>query len=195
MLALHRRPTASPGPLPSPDKFQCVPVSSGATHRKDAFMKTATQAVPQPVSPVTDPTAGQDAAIHDIVDTAIAAGSFGSLVNAIKAADLVATLKGAGPFTLCAPTDDAFRKLPAGTLDGLLKDKAKLASILTYHVVSGKVLAKDAKAGDVKSVQGGMLAIALPGNGVTINSAKILKTDIEASNGVIHSIDTVLMPS
>ncbi len=84
---------------------------------------------------------------------------------------------------------------PAGTVDGLLKDRAKLASILTYHAVAGKVMAKDIKAGDVKSIQGGMLAIALPGNNVTINNAKVVKADMETSNGVIHSIDTVLMPS
>ena len=168
--------------------FQCVPVFSGATHRKDATMQTAAQAK-------TSPVAHDDAPAHDIVDTAVAAGNFTILVNAIKAADLVATLKGAGPFTVFAPTDEAFRKLPAGTVDGLLKDRAKLASILTYHVVAGKVMAKDVKAGDVKSVQGGMLAIALPDNHVTINNAKVVKADIETSNGVIHSIDAVLMPS
>jgi uncharacterized surface protein with fasciclin (FAS1) repeats len=143
----------------------------------------------------TGPIAHNDAPAHDIVDTAVAAGNFTLLVNAVKAADLVATLKGAGPFTVFAPTDEAFRKLPAGTLDGLLKDKSKLAAILTYHVVAGKLMARDVKAGEVQSVQGGKLTIAQPGNSVTINNAKVVKADIETSNGVIHSIDTVLMPS
>lgn len=136
-----------------------------------------------------------DSPAGDIIETATAAGNFTLLCNAIKAADLVATLKGNGPFTVFAPTDEAFRKLPAGTLDGLLKDKAKLAGILSYHVVPGNLLASDVKAGELKSVQGRMLTIALPGNSVTINNAKVLKTDIRARNGVIHSIDTVLMPS
>ncbi|MEO7387359.1 MAG: fasciclin domain-containing protein [Gammaproteobacteria bacterium] len=148
-------------------------------------MQTAAQATPGHAS---------DLPAHDIVDTAVAAGNFSILVNAIKAADLVTTLKGAGPFTVFAPTDDAFRKLPAGTVDGLLKDKAKLASILTYHVVPAKIMAKDVKAGEAKTVEGSVLTIALPGNGVTINNAKVVKSDIETSNGVIHSIDTVLMP-
>ena len=125
----------------------------------------------------------------------MAAGDFTLLCNAVKAADLVNTLKGAGPYTVFAPTDAAFRKLPPGTLDGLLKDKAKLAAILTYHVVAGKVMARDVKAGDVKTVQGGNLRVSLVGSSVTINNAKVTKTDIETSNGVIHSIDTVLMPS
>ena len=151
-------------------------------------MQTAAQAK-------TAAVARNDAPAHDIVETAVAAGNLSILVNAVKAAGLVATLKGEGPFTVFAPTDEAFRKLPAGTVDGLLKDRAKLASILTYHAVAGKAMAKDIKAGDVKSVQGGMLAIALPGNNVTINNAKVVKADMETSNGVIHSIDTVLMPS
>lgn len=141
-----------------------------------------------------DASPKNDAPAHDIVETAIAAASFTILVNAIKAAGLVATLKGAGPFTVFAPTDAAFRKLPAGMIDGLLKDRPRLAAILTYHVVAGKVMAKDVKAGEVKSVQGGMLTVADTGS-VTINDAKVTKTDIEASNGVIHSIDTVLIPS
>lgn len=153
-------------------------------------MQTATQAVPQ----ASGPTARSDQPGHDIIDTAVAAGTFGSLVNAVKAADLVGTLKGPGPFTVFAPTDDAFRKLAAGTLDGLLKDKAKLASILTYHVIAGKILSTDVKAGDTKSVQGGSLSIALSGNQVTINGARVTKADMETSNGVIHGIDTVLMP-
>ncbi|MGL4575016.1 MAG: fasciclin domain-containing protein [Burkholderiaceae bacterium] len=130
----------------------------------------------------------------DLIDTAVAAGNFSTLANALKAADLVDTLKGAGPFTVFAPTDEAFKKLPAGALDGLLKDKAKLAAILTYHVVPGKVMAKDVNTGEVKTVAGGMMNIVKSADGVTVDGAKVTKTDIEASNGVIHVIDTVVMP-
>jgi uncharacterized surface protein with fasciclin (FAS1) repeats len=129
----------------------------------------------------------------DIVDTAVAAGSFKTLAIALQAAGLVETLKGKGPFTVFAPTDEAFAKIPKADLDALLKDKAKLTAVLTYHVVPGKVMAKDVKAGMVKTVQGGSLTIGTTG-GVTVNNAKVVKTDIEASNGVIHVIDTVVMP-
>ncbi len=129
----------------------------------------------------------------DIVDTAVSAGQFNTLVAAVKAAGLVDTLKGPGPFTVFAPNDAAFAKLPAGTVEALLKDKAKLASILTYHVVAGKVMAKDVKAGDVKTVQGSMISIKTAG-GVTVNNAKVIATDVAADNGVIHVIDTVIMP-
>ena len=129
----------------------------------------------------------------DIVDTAVAAGSFKTLATALQAAGLVDTLKGKGPFTVFAPTDAAFAKIPKADLDALLKDKAKLTAVLTYHVVPGKVMAKDVKAGMVKTVQGGSLTIGTTG-GVTVNNAKVVKTDIEASNGVIHVIDTVVMP-
>jgi uncharacterized surface protein with fasciclin (FAS1) repeats len=129
----------------------------------------------------------------DIVDTAVGAGQFNTLVAAIKAAGLVDTLKGPGPFTVFAPNDAAFAKLPAGTVEALLKDKAKLASILTYHVVSGKVMAKDVKAGDVKTVQGTMISLKTAG-GVMVNNAKVIATDVAADNGVIHVIDTVILP-
>jgi uncharacterized surface protein with fasciclin (FAS1) repeats len=129
----------------------------------------------------------------DIVDTAVGAGQFNTLVAAIKAAGLVDTLKGPGPFTVFAPNDAAFAKLPAGTVDALLKDKAKLASILTYHVVAGKVMAKDVKAGDVKTVQGTMISLKTAG-GVMVNNAKVIATDVAADNGVIHVIDTVILP-
>ncbi len=129
----------------------------------------------------------------DIVDTAVSAGQFNTLVAAVKAAGLVETLKGPGPFTVFAPTDAAFAKLPAGTVEALLKDKAKLASILTYHVVSGKVMAADVKAGQVKSVQGQMLTLKTDG-GVMVNNAKVVATDVTADNGVIHVIDTVILP-
>ena len=129
----------------------------------------------------------------DIVDTAVAAGSFKTLATALQAAGLVETLKGKGPFTVFAPTDEAFAKVPKADLDALLKDKAKLTAVLTYHVVPGAVMAKDVKAGKVKTVQGGELTIATTG-GVTVNNAKVIKTDITASNGVIHVIDTVVLP-
>jgi len=129
----------------------------------------------------------------DIVDTAVAAGDFKTLVAALKAAGLVDTLKGKGPFTVFAPTDEAFAKIPKADLDALLKNKAKLTAVLTYHVVAGKVMAKDVKAGKVKTVQGGELTIATAG-GVAVDDAKVIKTDITADNGVIHVVDSVLMP-
>ena len=136
-------------------------------------------------------------ALRDIVDTAVAAGSFKTLVAAVTAADLGSTLKGAGPFTVFAPSDDAFARLPAGTVEDLVKpaNKAKLASILTLHVVAGKVMSSDIR-GDMNpaSVNGETLAIRT-GNGVTVNGAKVTTADVEASNGVIHVIDTVLLPT
>ena len=129
----------------------------------------------------------------DIVDTAVAAGNFKTLATALQAAGLVDTLKGPGPFTVFAPTDAAFAKVPKADLDALLKDKAKLTAVLTYHVVPGKVMAKDVKAGKVKTVQGSELTITTTG-GVMVDKAKVTATDIVADNGVIHVIDTVLMP-
>jgi uncharacterized surface protein with fasciclin (FAS1) repeats len=129
----------------------------------------------------------------DIVDTAVKAGSFNTLVTAVKAAGLVDTLKGPGPFTVFAPTDAAFAKIPKADLDKLLADKAALTKVLTYHVVPGKVMAKDVKAGKVKTVQGGEVTIATTG-GVTVDGAKVTATDVAADNGVIHVIDTVIMP-
>lgn len=136
-------------------------------------------------------------ALHDIVDTAVAAGSFKTLVAAVTAADLGATLKGAGPFTVFAPSDDAFAKLPAGTVDELVKpeNKEKLVAILTYHVVPGKVMSADiaGKTLKVKTVQGAEIDVDAS-NGVSINGAKVVTADIEATNGVIHVIDAVIMP-
>ena len=129
----------------------------------------------------------------DIVDTAVAAGSFKTLATALGAAGLVDTLKGPGPFTVFAPTDAAFAKIPKADLDALLKDKAKLTAVLTYHVVPGKVMAKDVKAGMVKTVQGSSITIKTDG-GVMVDNAKVTATDIAADNGVIHVIDTVVMP-
>jgi uncharacterized surface protein with fasciclin (FAS1) repeats len=131
----------------------------------------------------------------DIVDTAVNAGSFNTLVAAVKAAGLVDTLKGAGPFTVFAPTDEAFSKLPEGTVDALLKDIPKLKQILTYHVVSGKVLAADVvKLKSATTVQGSDVKIDAS-NGVKINDATVATPDVAADNGVIHIIDTVLIPA
>ena len=133
----------------------------------------------------------------DIVDTAVGAGQFKTLVAALQAAGLVETLKGKGPFTVFAPTDAAFAKLPAGTVEMLLKpeNKAKLTAILTYHVVAGKVMAADVvKVKSAKTVQGSAVTVNAMGGKVMIDGANVVTTDIAASNGVIHVIDTVLMP-
>ena len=135
------------------------------------------------------------ASAADIVDTAVSAGNFTTLVAAVKAAGLVDTLKSAGPFTVFAPTDEAFAKLPSGTLDSLLKDPEKLRSILLYHVVSGKVLAAQVtKMKTAKTLEGSPVTIHVSGSNVMVNNANVSKTDIECDNGVIHVIDTVLMP-
>jgi uncharacterized surface protein with fasciclin (FAS1) repeats len=134
------------------------------------------------------------ASAADIVDTAVSAGQFKTLVTALKEADLVNTLKGEGPFTVFAPTDEAFAKLPAGTLDALLKDKQKLSAVLTYHVVAGKVMAAQVKPGPVETVQGQSLTVSTKGGAVMVDNAKVVKTDIAASNGVIHVIDAVILP-
>ncbi|MBD1939133.1 fasciclin domain-containing protein [Microcoleus sp. FACHB-68] len=132
----------------------------------------------------------------NIVETAINAGSFNTLVTAIKAADLVDTLKGAGPFTVFAPTDEAFAKLPEGTVEGLLKDIPTLKKILTYHVVSGKVMASDVvKLDSATTVQGSDVKIDASNGGVKVNDATVATADVAADNGVIHIIDTVLMPA
>ena len=134
----------------------------------------------------------------NIVDTAVSAGSFNTLVAAVKAADLAETLKGDGPFTVFAPTDEAFAKLPPGTLEDLLKPENKeiLQAILTYHVVPGKVMAKDVMMlGSTKTVNGHDLSIGNSGGNVIIDNAKVVKTDINCSNGVIHVIDTVIIPN
>lgn len=135
----------------------------------------------------------------DIVDTAIAAGSFTTLVKAVQAAGLVETLKGKGPFTVFAPTDDAFAKLPEGTVEGLLKDIPKLKSVLTYHVVPGKVMAAEvAKMSTAKTVQGQSIRIDAAkwrlDKNVKVNDANVVKADIAADNGVIHVIDKVILP-
>lgn len=130
----------------------------------------------------------------DIVDTAVAAGSFSTLVTAVQAAGLVEVLKGDGPFTVFAPTDEAFAKLPKGTLDSLLKDKDALTKVLTYHVVPGEVRAADVlQLASAKTVQGQSISIDTT-SGVKVDNANVIQTDISASNGVIHVIDTVILP-
>jgi uncharacterized surface protein with fasciclin (FAS1) repeats len=129
-----------------------------------------------------------------IIDTATDAGKFTTLLNALKAASLTETLRGAGPYTVFAPTDEAFKHLAPGALNALLKDTRKLKAVLTYHIVFGTVAAKDVKAGDIKTLEGTPLIAALDGAKVTVNDAKVVQADIAASNGVIHAIDMVIMP-
>ena len=140
--------------------------------------------------------AGNTKATPDIVDIAVKAESFQTLVAAVKAAGLVDTLKAEGPYTVFAPTDEAFAKLPEGTVASLLKpeNKQKLTEILTYHVIPAKVMAKDVKKGQVKTVNGKKATINVTQKGVSIDKANVVKTDIEASNGVIHVIDHVILP-
>ncbi|NIL99217.1 MAG: fasciclin domain-containing protein [Planctomycetales bacterium] len=149
------------------------------------------------VAALTVSTVATQAAEKDIVDTAVSAKSFGTLVAAVKAAGLVDTLKGDGPFTVFAPTDEAFEKLPEGTVESLLKpeNKDKLVSILTYHVVAGKVTAADVVTlKEAETVQGSPIKVSVTGDTVMINEAKVVKTDIHCSNGVIHVIDSVILP-
>jgi len=137
--------------------------------------------------------------MKDIIDTAVGAGTFKTLATALTAAGLIDTLKGPGPFTVFAPTDEAFAKVPKADLDALLGDKKKLTAVLTYHVVAGKVMAADVlkmtDGAHVKTVEGHQFTLGLKGGKVTVDKANVAKTDIEATNGVIHVIDSVIMPS
>ncbi len=144
-----------------------------------------------------DASAATRTAGKDVVSVASGAGSFNTLVTAVKAAGLVETLQGEGPFTVFAPTDEAFAKLPAGTVEDLLRpeNKEKLVAILTYHVVPGKVMAADVKTMKAKTVNGKELSIKVEDGKVTVDNAKVIKTDVAASNGVIHVIDTVILPN
>ena len=156
---------------------------------KDATPETTTAAKEAPTQQVGEP---------NIVTVAATAGDFNTLVAAIKAAGLVETLQGDGPFTVFAPTDEAFAKLPAGTVDSLLlpENKAQLAAILTYHVVPGRVLAADVvKLSSADTVEGQPLSISVDDTGVHVNDANVTATDVMASNGVIHVIDSVLIPA
>jgi uncharacterized surface protein with fasciclin (FAS1) repeats len=160
---------------------------------RSMFLATAVAAV----ALVALPVSAADMPKKDIVDTAVAAGSFKTLAAALTAADLVTTLKGKGPFTVFAPTDAAFAKLPAGTLESLLKpeNKAKLASILTYHVVAGNVKAADVvKLKEAKTVNGQSVKISVDGGKVKVDGANVVTTDIAATNGTIHVIDAVILP-
>jgi uncharacterized surface protein with fasciclin (FAS1) repeats len=131
----------------------------------------------------------------DIVDTAISAGQFNTLAKALTAAGLVDTLRGTGPFTVFAPTDAAFAKIPADKLNALLADKEALTKILTYHVVPGRILARDVRSGEVRTAQGQPITIKTGKAGIMVNDARVVKTDVLASNGVIHVIDTVILPN
>jgi uncharacterized surface protein with fasciclin (FAS1) repeats len=147
-------------------------------------------------NPASKPAQGADQPEKDIVDTAVAAGQFKTLVSAVKAAELVDTLKGEGPFTVFAPTDEAFAKVPKEKLEALLKDKKALTDVLTYHVVPGRVMAADlVKLDSVKTAQGKSLSIVTKDGNVTINGVNVIKTDIVCKNGVIHVIDAVLFPA
>jgi uncharacterized surface protein with fasciclin (FAS1) repeats len=164
---------------------------------KKTFAIIACAAAVSGVAQAGDHPSSAKTAAMDIVDTAVAAGSFNTLVAAVEAADLVATLKGDGPLTVFAPTDAAFAKLPAGTLENLLKpeNKEKLQAILTYHVVAGKVMAADVvKLSSAKSVQGQNITIQVEDGNVSVDNANVVQTDIETSNGVIHVIDEVIIP-
>ena len=134
------------------------------------------------------------AATKNIVETAIAAGNFTTLVAGIKAAGLTDTLTGKGPFTMFAPTDEAFKKLPTGALDALLKDTAKLKAVLSYHVIPGHVMAQDFKSGEVMTTQGSALSAVVSSSEARVNGAHVRQRDITASKGVIHDIDAVIMP-
>ena len=134
------------------------------------------------------------ASAADIVDTAVSAGQFKTLVTALQEANLVETLRQAGPYTVFAPTDAAFAKLPKDKLDALLKGREQLTAVLTYHVVPGKITAAQVKPGAVKTVQGQAFTVSTQGSNVMVDEAKVVKTDIAASNGVIHVIDTVILP-
>ncbi|MCU0657271.1 MAG: fasciclin domain-containing protein [Polyangiaceae bacterium] len=164
-----------------------------------ALTAAACSEQPPPKEPknATPPASAPGATSSDIVDTAAGAGQFSTLVAAVKAAGLVDTLKGPGPFTVFAPTDEAFKKLPAGTVDDLLKpeNKAKLQAVLTYHVVPGKVMSTEAvKLTSAKTVQGASAKLSVSGSTLSIDNAKVVKADIGCSNGVIHVIDSVIMP-
>jgi uncharacterized surface protein with fasciclin (FAS1) repeats len=146
-------------------------------------------------SPTNQPGSGSYVApSKDIVETAIAAGNLTTLISAVKTAGLTDTLTGKGPFTVFAPTDEAFKRLPVGALDALIRDSAKLKAVMSYHVIKGHVLAKDVKSGEVMTLQGSPLTASVSSSGVEVNGARVKQADIAATNGVIHVIDAVIMP-
>lgn len=136
----------------------------------------------------------QTAPVQNIVDTAIAAGQFTSFAAAVKTAGMTDALAGKGPFTVFAPTDEAFKKLPSGAYDALLRDSAKLKAVLNYHVVSGYLKARDVKSGDVMTLQGSTLTAAVSPSEVRVNGARVTQADLIATNGIVHGIDAVILP-
>ena len=144
--------------------------------------------------PATEATRNSPAPAKSIVDTAIAAGNFTTFAAGLKAAGLTDALAAKGPFTVFAPTDEAFRKLPSGSYDALLKDSAKLKAVLNYHVISGYLMAKDVKSGEVMTLQGSTLSAAVSSPDVRINGARVTQADLVATNGIIHAIDEVILP-
>ncbi len=130
----------------------------------------------------------------DLVDTAVGAGQFKTLTAALQAAGLTDTLKSAGPFTVFAPTDAAFAKIPKAELDALMADKEKLAAVLKYHVVPGKLMSKDARAGEMVTAQGQAVTLSMAANGLQVNDSRVVQADVDADNGVIHVVDTVILP-
>lgn len=178
-------------PVPTPDQFPYITPKDEA-----GMMPTYTTSTPQPTSTTSTSEPMTNMAKNTIVDVAVANGSFKTLTAALQAAGLVETLRGNGPFTVFAPTDAAFAKLPAGTVEMLLKpeNKATLVRILTYHVVSGNVLSTDLKSGEVNTLQGSPVKVMVGSGGVMVNNSTVQAADVRTSNGVIHVIDTVLMP-
>ncbi len=176
-------------PVPTPDQFPYITPKDEA-----GMMPTYTTSTPEPMTSAPMPMTNM--AKDTIVDVAVANGSFKTLTAALNAAGLVEILKGDGPFTVFAPTDAAFAKLPAGTVEMLLKpeNKATLVRVLTYHVVSGNVLSTDLKSGEVNTLQGSPIKVMVGSGGVMVNNSTVQAADVKASNGVIHVIDTVLMP-
>ena len=176
-------------PIPTPDQFPYITPKNEA-----GMMPTYTASTPEPMTSTPMPMTNM--AKNTIVDVAVANGSFKTLIAALNAAGLVETLKGNGPFTVFAPTDAAFAKLPAGTVEMLLKpeNKATLVRVLTYHIVSGNVLSTDLKSGEVNTLAGSPVNVMISRNGVMVNQSTVKAADVKASNGVIHVIDTVLMP-
>lgn len=172
-------------------KFKTVLASSIAA----AFLATSMSAHAADSMSYGTGMGAKPVAKADIVDTAVSAGQFNTLAKALAAAGLVDTLKGKGPFTVFAPTDAAFAKIPPAQLNALLADKAALIKVLTYHVVPGEIVAADVKAGPLKTVEGESLNVTTSSMGVKVNDANVIKTNVMASNGVIHVIDTVVVPN
>jgi uncharacterized surface protein with fasciclin (FAS1) repeats len=185
-------PAAAPGRTSSAVRQQAAGSQESRQNMKSSLVRTSFAALALAVAVSFAPAA--QAQQKDVVDTAVAAGNFRTLATALQAAGLIDALKGKGPFTVFAPTDEAFAKIPKADLEALLKDKARLTAVLTYHVVSGKLMAADVMGlKSAKTLQGGSLTIDTS-NGVKVDGANVVKTDIACTNGVIHVIDTVVLP-